>query len=85
MNKFVLADNPMRADDELYVVHLLDPVAIFKVVPKVGGFDLEVHHFFTTDFIADGEEQVDKLKKKAWHWFKSYLKTEDENESTQNN
>lgn len=32
MNKFVLAENPMReGDTSLYIVHLLDPVAIIEV------------------------------------------------------
>lgn len=31
MDKFVLAENPMRENDDQYIVHLLQPVAIFKV------------------------------------------------------
>jgi hypothetical protein len=97
MDKFVLAENPMRDDADVYIVHLLTPVAIFKAqqghidIPgKIfrhyqfennDGFmeqwTLSVHHFFTTDFLTEPDQQADKLIGKAWRWYRSYLDWED--------
>lgn len=47
-------------------------------VPEL--WTLRVHHLFTTEF--DSEQHyiiVDKLLKRAWHWYKAYMEWEDNN------
>lgn len=47
-------------------------------------FTLYIHHLFTTNMNAADDEQAsiiaDKLLKRAWHWYESYLEWEDQNE-----
>lgn len=40
---------------------------------------LSAHFFFTTDFISEPEAQVIPLLDRAWRWYRSYMKWEDEN------
>lgn len=40
---------------------------------------LSVHHFYTTDFLTEPEQQVKPLMDKAWRWYRSYLEWEDDN------
>ena len=100
MNKFIIGENPMRPDDTgLYVIHLLQPVAIFECIEgfeavedKITGqyqfrnadgileeWTLSTHHFYTTDFLKEPEDQVKPLMDKAWYWFKAYMQWEDDN------
>lgn len=86
----------MRPDDPgLYVIHLLQPVAIFECIEgrafregKITGlyhlrgpdgveveWTLSTHHFFSTDFLREPEDQVLPLMEKAWHWFRAYVAT----------
>lgn len=97
MDKFLIAENPMRPDRSgLWIVHILNPKAIircdegyvqvenphahYQFRNKDGVMEhwtLSAHHFFTTDFISDPEEQVTPLLDRAWRWFRSYLEWED--------
>lgn len=40
---------------------------------------LSAQFFFTTDFISEPEQQVIPLLDRAWRWYRSYMKWEDEN------
>lgn len=53
MNKFILGENPMRPDDPgLYVIHLLQPIAIFECLEgHVAARDIFRHYTFRN---ADG-------------------------------
>lgn len=94
----------MRPDDTgLFVVHLLNPVAIFAcheghvdVPGKIAGhyqfqnaegaieeWTLSVHHFFTTDFLKEPEEQARPLMNKAWRWYRAYLEWDDKQQDLQ--
>lgn len=99
MDKFLIAENPQRPEDSgLWVIHLLDPVAIIQCIEGhadpgrpyahfsfrnpdgvVEEWTLSAWHFFTADFITEPEDQVQPLLKRAWRWFRSYLKWEDNN------
>lgn len=48
-------------------------------------YRLRVHHFFTTDFISEADDQAAPLLKKAWHWYRAYLDQMEENEKSINN
>lgn len=43
-------------------------------------FTLFLHHDFSTNFehIDNPEPEIDKQLKKAWNWYKAYLRFEDE-------
>lgn len=40
---------------------------------------LFIHHFFTTDFLTEPEEQAIPLLNKAWRWYRAYMEWEDKN------
>jgi hypothetical protein len=45
-------------------------------------YTLYIHHMFTTNMAgldeAEGKKMVDKLLKRAWHWFAAYMEWEDQ-------
>lgn len=98
MDKFLIADNPMREDSGTWVIHLLAPMAIIRCTEGHVRIDsvykhyqfkngdgvleewtLSAYHFFTTDFISEPEQQVIPLLDRAWRWYRSYMKWEDNN------
>lgn len=96
MNRFLLAENPMRTG-ELCIVHMLNPIAIFRCFEGHQDFEgkifkhyqfqnsdgvieqwtLLVHHFMTTDFISEPEQQVIPIMNRAWRWLRAYFEWED--------
>lgn len=40
---------------------------------------LNIHHFFTTDFLEEPEQRAIKLLDRAWRWYRSYMQWEDNN------
>lgn len=101
MDKFILGENPMRPDDHgVYIIHLLNPVAIIAATDSftlfkrntdtifknyqyrnsdgvIEEWTLIVHHFMTTDFLTEPNEQAVPLLDKAWRWYRSYMEWED--------
>lgn len=43
---------------------------------------LSLHHFFTTDFISEPDQQARPLLKRAWRWYRAYMEWEDKNIDT---
>lgn len=70
-----------------WIIHLDNPKAIIRCTPgrvesEIIGkeykttdtgniWTLSAHHFFTTDFISEPEEQVRPLLDNAFNWFKN--------------
>lgn len=94
MDKFLLAENPLRPEQSgLWVIHLLNPAIIqcrkgfieceqpFIHETDASGqaWTLSIYHLFTTDFLTEPQEQALPVMKRAWRWFRSYLQLEDKN------
>lgn len=65
MDRFMLAQNPMSGNGHVAILHTINPVAIIQVVDG----ELVVRY-------CEDPESEEKLLKKAWHWYKSYLEYE---------
>lgn len=104
MDRFLLADNPMRPDQSgCFIIHMIDPISIIACHENhvdiinqpcrqysytnsdgiLEHWTLSVHHMYTANMAAlddvNSQAMIDKLLKKAWHWYKAYMDWEDDN------
>jgi hypothetical protein len=56
MDKFILGENPMREKHDLFIIHLLNPIAIFQAHEGTVDVKNKIHHhyqFKNTDGIIE--------------------------------
>ena len=91
MDKFLLAENPMRPDvDSVFIVHAIPPFALISAqlgqhrppspfcqyaFRNVDG-NIEDWTLFI-HYIEANESDATKLLDKAWRWYRSYMEWED--------
>jgi hypothetical protein len=77
MDKFLLAENPMREDSELWVIHLLEPRAIIRCTEGHVKIDNIYRHyqFRSSDGIIEG------WTLSAYHLFTTDFLTEPEEQA----
>jgi hypothetical protein len=95
MDRFLLAENPMRPEQSgVWINHMLDPVAIIRCSEGKTNVD-KVNQYFVyinTDnvpeewtlsiyFIARDieEKEMHHLLDRAWRWYRAYMEYEDKN------
>jgi hypothetical protein len=97
MDKFLLAENPMRPESGLWVIHLLTPVAIIRCTEVKEAADevSQDYVYINSDNVAEqwtlsiyftekdiDEEELYHLLDRAWRWYRSYMQWEDKNIDT---
>lgn len=94
MDKFLLAENPMRPESGLWINHMLDPIAIIRCMEGNGEVDKirQDYVYINVDNVPEQwtlsiffidkdieEKEMHHLLDRAWRWYRSYMKWEDDN------
>jgi hypothetical protein len=67
MDKFLLAENPMRPDDESgpFIIHMLEPISIIRCIPGHHQMGKIFRHY---DFM-NGDSQLESWTLSIYHLF----------------
>lgn len=97
MDKFLLGENPLRPESGLWIIHMLDPVAIIRCTEVKEAADKvsQDYVYINTDNVAEQwtlsvffidkdieEKEMYHLLDRAWRWYRSYMQWEDKNIDT---
>jgi hypothetical protein len=98
MDKFLLAENPMRPDNKgCFIVHAIPPFTLIRA--RVGRMEVKSnapvgnYAFKNIDGVTEdwtlyvvysegNAEQCEHIISRAWRWYRSYMEWEDKNIDT---
>lgn len=100
MDKFLLAENPMRPDSDCYIVHAVPPFTFIyaqvgrqevKSNAPVGNYAFKNSDGVTEDWTltivySEGNvQQCEHIISRAWRWYRSYMEWENQQNNEHEN